>query len=100
MMPPEMSGMTTIVRMLLPLVVSTIGGAAVLGVRSAYRNGSSEISTAIRLAIAQLLLCALVGWWVRRRDAWKVKFNAFIAEGKQASAQQRSARADMSRRSS
>ena len=100
MMPPEMSGMTTIVRMLLPLVVSTLGGAAVLGVRSAHRTGSSEIGTALRLAIAQLLLCALVGWWVRRRDVWKVKFNAFIAEGKQASAQQRSARADMSRRSS
>ena len=98
MMPPEMSGMTTIVRMLLPLVVSVIGSVSVLAVRSAHRDGTSEIATAIRMGVAQLMLCALIGWWVRRRDAWKIKINAFMAEGKQASAQQRAARSEPSRR--
>ena len=98
MMPPEMSGMTTIVRMLLPLVVSVIGSVSVLAVRSAHRNATSELATAIRMAVAQLMLCALIGWWVRRRDAWKIKLNAFMAEGKNASAQQRAARAEPSRR--
>ena len=97
MMPPEMSGMTTIVRMLLPLVVSTIGSAGVLAVRAAHRSSSSEFAAAIRIAVAQLMLCAFIGWWVRRRDAWKIKFNAFMAEGKQASAQQRAARSELTR---
>ncbi|CAB4883556.1 unannotated protein [freshwater metagenome] len=98
MMPPEMSGMTTIVRMLLPLVVSIIGSISVLAVRSAHTHGTSELATAIRMAVAQLLLCGLIGWWVRRRDAWKVKLNAFMSEGKQVTAQQRAARAESSRR--
>lgn len=97
MMPPEMSGMTTIVRMLLPLVVSIIGSVGVLAVRAAHRTGKPELATAIRMAVAQLMLCAFIGWWVRRRDAWKIKFNAFMAEGKQASAQQRAARSELTR---
>jgi hypothetical protein len=43
------------------------------------------------------MLCAFIGWWVRRRDAWKIKFNAFMAEGKQVSAQQRAARSELTR---
>lgn len=98
MMPPEMSGMTTIVRMLLPLVVSVIGSTSVLAVRAAHRAGTSEVATAIRMSVAQLMLCAFIGWWVRRRDAWKIKLNAFMAEGKQVTAQQRAARSEPSRR--
>ena len=98
MMPPEMSGMTTILRMLIPIVVSIIGSVSVLAVRSAHNHGTSELATAIRMAVAQLLLCALVGWWVRRRDDWKVKLNAFLSEGKQVTAQQRAAKVDTSRR--
>jgi hypothetical protein len=98
MMPPEMSGMTTIVRMLLPLVVSVIGSVSVLAVRGAQRTGASELAVAIRMSVFQLMLCAFIGWWVRRRDAWKIKLKAFMAEGKQATAQQRAARTESSRR--
>lgn len=100
MLPPEMSGLTTIVRMLLPLVVSVIGSAGVLLVRSAHRAGSSELGAAIRLAVAQLILCALVGWWVRRRDQWRVKIKGIMAEGRDATAQQRATRAQSSRSTS
>ena len=92
MLPPELSGMTTVVRMLIPIVVSTLAHVGVVVLRNAHTRGQSEIGTALRIVVAQLLVCAAVAWWVRRRDAWKIKINAFLADGRQASIQQRNAR--------
>jgi len=93
MLPPEMSGLTTILRTLTPLLVSMLGSAGVLIVRAASRDGASVIGAAVRAAIGQLMLIGLVGLWVRRRDMWSQKFKAMMAEGRQTTAQQRAQRA-------
>ncbi|MEO6122533.1 MAG: hypothetical protein ABIR32_02410 [Ilumatobacteraceae bacterium] len=93
MLPPEMSGLTTILRTLLPLLVSMVGSVGILAVRAAHEAGSSEIGAAIRIGIVQLMLAGLTALWVRRRDVWAVKFRTVMDEGKQTTAQQRAERA-------
>ena len=46
MLPPEMSGLTTILRTLLPLIVSVIGSVGVLIVRGAHSVGKPEVPAA------------------------------------------------------
>jgi hypothetical protein len=91
MMPPEMSGLTTVVRTLIPLFVSFIGSASVLVVRAAHNSGQSEIGAAVRIGIAQLIIAGLIIVWVRRRDEWRLKFKNMMAEGREVTAQQRTA---------
>ena len=96
MLPPEMSGLTTILRTLLPLIVSVLGSVGVLLVRSAHRLHQNEVGSAIRVGVGQLMLAAFVGLWVRRRDIWRVKIKNIMAEGRETTSQQRAARAHRS----
>jgi len=47
----------------------------------------------VRIAVAQLIIIGLLGLWIRRRDEWRKKFKNMMAEGRDATAQQRNARA-------
>ncbi len=94
MLPPEMAGLTTILRTLLPLIVSVIGSVGVIVVRASANAGQSAIGAAIRIAIALLLLVAFAVQWVRKRDDWKIKFKNIMAEGRDVTAQQKAQRAD------
>jgi hypothetical protein len=91
-LPPEMAGLTTSLRMLIPLVVSGIGALSVLLVRSTLRgpDPSLVLGTAIRSTVAAVLLCAAVVVWVRKRDAVRRWWRGFVAEGRTYSNQQRS----------
>ena len=91
-LPPEMAGITTSLRMLIPLVVSGIGALSVLLVRAALRapDPSAVLGTAIRTAVGVVLLCAAVVMWVRKRDAFRRWWRGFVAEGRTQSNQQRS----------
>jgi hypothetical protein len=91
-LPPEMAGITTSLRMLIPLVVSGIGALSVLLVRAALRgpDPSAVLGTAIRTAVGVVLLCAAVVMWVRKRDAFRRWWRGFVAEGRAQSNQQRS----------
>ena len=91
-LPPEMAGITTSLRMLIPLVVSGIGALSVLLVRAALRgpDPSAALGTAIRSAVGVALLCAAVVIWVRKRDAFRRWWRGFVAEGRTYSNQQRS----------
>lgn len=97
MLPPEMSGLTTILRTLLPLIVSVIGSAGVLMVRGAHNLGQSTVQAAVRIAIGLLLLVALTAQWVRRRDDWRMKFKSMMAEGRDVTAQQKAQRSEAMR---
>ena len=90
-LPPEMAGITTSLRMLIPLVVSGIGALSVLLVRAALRgpDPSAVLGTAIRTAVGVVLLCAAVVMWVRKRDAFRRWWRGFVAEGRTQSNQQR-----------
>jgi hypothetical protein len=91
-LPPEMAGITTSLRMLIPLVVSGIGALSVLLVRPALRgpDPSAALGTAIRSTVGVALLCAAVVIWVRKRDAFRRWWRGFVAEGRTYSNQQRS----------
>jgi hypothetical protein len=81
-MPPEMGGVTTALRVLIPLIVSAGGTVGVLIVREGIQNGAGPVLAAVRVAVADLLLVAVVGGWVRFRDEIHAKFRSFLAEGR------------------
>jgi hypothetical protein len=88
--PPEMAGISSAMRIGLPILVSALGAATVLIVRRAEQMGTSPTGAAWRGAIGALLLTFLVSYWVRRRDAWKRKFRKFMSDGQAYTKQQRS----------
>jgi hypothetical protein len=88
--PPEMAGISSAMRIGLPILVSALGAATVLIARRAEQMGTSPTGAALRGAIGALLLTVLVTYWVRRRDAWKRKFRKFMSDGQAYTKQQRS----------
>jgi hypothetical protein len=82
--PPEMAGVSTVLRTLVPLVVSIAGALPVVAVREVVeREGaSSAIASAGRGVLAVVLLVAGVAWWVRARDRVRSKFRGFMAQGR------------------
>jgi len=67
-MPPEISGLTTVVRTLWPPVVSTLGCLPVVLVALAERDGGDPLAIAVRAVLGTALGTALVLGWVRKRD--------------------------------
>jgi hypothetical protein len=88
--PPEMAGMSSALRVGLPILVSAIAASTILLVRHAERSGTSATGAALRGAIAASLLVFLVSYWVRRRDQWRRKFRQFMSDGQAYTKQQRS----------
>jgi hypothetical protein len=91
-LPPEMAGVTTMLRVLIPLVVSVLGTINVLLVRQALQRGDSPAGAALRGAIGTALIVAACAWWVRKRDDLSKAIKGFMTEGREQTAQQRSAR--------
>ncbi|MFM8870357.1 MAG: hypothetical protein ACKOFD_02115 [Actinomycetota bacterium] len=67
-MPPEVSGMTTVIRAVWPVVVSVIGSLPMVAALAATRTDSNPFTAAARVAIGVLLVLSLVPMWVRKRD--------------------------------
>ena len=88
--PPEMAGISSAMRVGLPILVSALASSTVLLVRHAEQLGTSTVGAALRGAIGAALLTCLVGYWVRRRDEWKRKFRQFMSDGQSYTKQQRS----------
>ena len=88
--PPEMAGISSAMRVGLPILVSALAASTVLLVRQAERLGNSTTGGALRGAIGAALLAILVGYWVRRRDHWRRKFRQFVSDGQTYTKQQRS----------
>ena len=91
-MPPEMAGFSTVLRTLVPLLVSIAGMLSILPVRSAFERGDQVVAAAVRAGIAVVLLVAATALWVRHRDRMHRKFRSFMDEGRSYSQQQRSTR--------
>ncbi len=90
--PPEMAGLSTLLRLLWPLVVSTLGTATVLLPRAALRTGGSLAGGAVRGAMGSLLVAGLVCYWVKVRDRARRKIRQFMDEGRAQTAAQRQQR--------
>ena len=88
--PPEMAGISSAMRVGLPILVSALAASTVLLVRHAERLGTSPVGAALRGAIGAALLTCLIGYWVRRRDQWKRKFRQYMSDGQSYTKQQRS----------
>jgi hypothetical protein len=88
--PPEMAGISSAMRVGLPILVSALAAATVLLVRRSEQLGTSATGAALRGAVGALLLAFLIGYWVRRRDQWRRKFRQFMSEGQSYTKQQRS----------
>jgi hypothetical protein len=88
--PPEMAGISSAMRVGLPILVSALAASTVLLARQAERLGNSTTGGALRGAIGGTLLAILVGYWVRRRDHWRRKFRQFVSDGQTYTKQQRS----------
>ena len=88
--PPEMAGISSAMRVGLPILVSALAASTVLLVRHAEQLGTSTVGAALRGAIGAALLSCLIGYWVRRRDQWKRKFRQFMSDGQSYTKQQRS----------
>jgi hypothetical protein len=72
-LPPEVSGMGTVLRAVWPPVISIASCLPVIAVRETAANGTLPIGAAVRSAGAVMILLALVAGWVRQRDhihAW------------------------------
>ena len=72
-MPPEVSGMTTVIRAVWPPVVSIIGSIPTVALVRAVDNGQNLPGTMARTALGVLSVCFLTAGWVRQRDhirAW------------------------------
>ena len=87
-MPPEVSGMTTVIRAVWPVVVSVVGSLPVVGALSAARNGSDPFAASARLSLGVLLVLSLVPMWVRKRDDIHLWWRQMI-EGSKAQAAQK-----------
>lgn len=91
-MPPEMAGLGTALRTLIPLLISTAGMVSVLIVRSAVEAGDAAVPAAVRVSVANVLLIAATAVWVRYRDRMRLKIRGFLEEGRTVTQQQRSTR--------
>jgi len=81
-MPPEMAGMSTVLRTLIPLIVSGIGCAPVLILRQAAINGENLPAAAARAAVGCALVVIALVTWVRKRDKVAAAFRKFLDEGR------------------
>jgi hypothetical protein len=78
--PPEFGGFTNTLRLVLPVVVSTLAVLPIIAARE-----QPDAGTAVRGTIAVVLLAAAVVWWVRRRDEWRVRWRSFLDAGRRPS---------------
>ena len=73
-MPPEMAGFTSSIRLLLPVVVSALAALPVLAMRDEPTAGA-----VLRSVIGAAVALAALLWWVRRRDEWLRRWRAFTS---------------------
>ena len=85
-MPPEVSGMTTMIRSVWPPVVSILACVPVLLVRNAEETGFNPIGAAVRGAVGCTLLIILVVGWVHQRDVIHKWWNDVLEGGRAAQA--------------
>ena len=88
-MPPEMAGLTTSLKAIIPIAISAIGATSALFVRFAVDDGGSPVAVTVRVLVAALLVAAAVATWVRRRDQVRRWYRGFMAEGRAVTAARR-----------
>ncbi len=89
-LPPEMAGFTTVLRTVIPLVVSAFGAAWAIGVRVGIDDGAgAALGNAVRAAVGTTLLTAAVVAWVRFRDRMRRWYRSMMADSRDYQQQRR-----------
>ena len=78
--PPEFAGFSTVLKAMLPVVISAVGTIPVFVARF-----SGDAASVGRSVVGLALFITVVVLWVRRRDPWGVKIRTFFEEGRAAS---------------
>jgi hypothetical protein len=78
--PPEFAGFSTVLKAMLPVVISAVGTIPVYVARF-----SGDAASVGRSIVGLTLFIAVVVLWVRRRDPWGIKIRTFFEEGRAAS---------------
>jgi hypothetical protein len=73
-LPPEMSGMGTVLRSAFPPAISIIGCLPVIALQHSVENDSLVFANTLRASLGVLLVLGLVAGWVRQRDAILIWF--------------------------
>ena len=81
-LPPEMSGIGTVLRTAWPPTVSILGTLPLLSARFAHVNDEHVVGSAVRGAIGICLMLVLVAGWVRQRDAIRDWFRTMQTENR------------------
>ena len=76
-MPPEVSGMTTVVRAAWPPVVAIIGSTPAVALVKAHENGDNIPAALVRTALGIGMVCFLTAGWVRQREKIRAAFRNF-----------------------
>jgi hypothetical protein len=77
MVPPELVGLGTVVRTLVPVLVSATAALPVLLVRATPGSGA-----VVRGVVLAALVVAATGWWIVRRDRWARSWAQFKEQAK------------------
>jgi len=68
-LPPEMSGMGTLLRAAFPPAISILGCMPVIVLQRSLNSSPDPLSVTVRTSLGVLLVLGLVAGWVRQRDA-------------------------------
>ena len=79
MLPPEVSGMGSLIRAIWPPTIAIAGSLPIIAVRQSVKAGNVVLGDALRTALAVAIVLFLTVGWVRQRDnirAWWRNFTA------------------------
>ena len=79
MLPPEMSGMGTLIRAIWPPTIAVVGSAPIVLVRESIEANSVVLGDALRGALAVGIVVFLTVGWVRQRDNIRKWWRNFTA---------------------
>lgn len=77
--PPEFAGFSTVLKAMLPVVISAVGTVPVFVAR--FSGDAAAVGRSIIGLALFITVCVL---WVRRRDPWGIKIRKFFEEGRAA----------------
>ena len=72
--PPEMAGMRSVARIILPPLVAVVGCLPIVFARSALDNGGDPFGAAATGALLSLVVAVLAGGWIHQREPIKAWF--------------------------
>ena len=75
-LPPEVSGMGTVLRSAWPPAVSVVACLPVLALRHGVENQADALGNTLRAVGGVIIMLVLVAGWVRQRDAIKQHFRS------------------------